>query len=38
MKSGGIDRADVVVGFSESAEHQIKLAGMIDDGIHFSWS
>ena len=29
----GMSRADVVLGFSESAEHQMKLAPYIDDGI-----
>jgi serralysin len=34
---GGMGRSDIVVGFSESAEHmiKIKLAGLTDDGIHF---
>jgi hypothetical protein len=30
---GGMTRADVVLGFSESPEHQNKLAPYIDDGI-----
>jgi hypothetical protein len=29
----GVSRSDVVLGFSESAEHQFKLAPFIDDGI-----
>jgi hypothetical protein len=32
---GGMSRADVVLGFSESPEHQNKLAPYIDDGIWF---
>jgi hypothetical protein len=32
---GGMTRADVVLGFSESLEHQNKLALYIDDGIWF---
>jgi hypothetical protein len=30
---GSMSRAEIVVGFSESNEHIIKLAGIIDDGI-----
>ncbi|GEO39915.1 hypothetical protein SAE02_40630 [Skermanella aerolata] len=33
---GGMTRAEVVLGFSESAEHQAKLAPAIDDGIWLS--
>jgi hypothetical protein len=33
---GGKSRADVLVGFSESLEHQVKLASVIDDGIWFA--
>jgi hypothetical protein len=32
---GGMSRADIVLGFSESLEHQNKLAPYIDDGIWF---
>jgi hypothetical protein len=32
---GGMSRAEIVVGFSESNEHQVKLAGLIDDGTHY---
>jgi hypothetical protein len=32
---GGMSRADVVLGFSESPEHQNKLAPYVDDGIWF---
>ncbi|KJB91914.1 DUF4214 domain-containing protein [Skermanella aerolata] len=32
---GGMSRSDIVVGFSESNEHMVKLAGLTDDGIHF---
>ena len=32
---GGMSRADVVVGFSESQEHQNKMAPYIDNGIWY---
>jgi hypothetical protein len=31
---GSMSRSEIVVGFSESNEHAVKLAGVIDDGIH----
>ena len=31
----GMSRADVVVGFSESQEHQNKMAPYIDNGIWY---
>ena len=33
LNSGAAIRADVVLGFSESQEHVLKLAPVIDDGI-----
>jgi Domain of unknown function (DUF4214) len=33
LDSGGLTRADVVLGFSESPEHQAKTADHIDNGI-----
>jgi hypothetical protein len=33
LASGQMDRGDVLLGFSESMEHQIKTAGVIDHGI-----
>jgi hypothetical protein len=32
---GGLSRSDIVVGFSESNEYMVKLAGLTDDEIHF---
>jgi len=32
---GGMSRADIVVGFSESQEHQNKMAPHIDNGIWY---
>jgi Domain of unknown function (DUF4214) len=31
--NAGLSRAEVVLGFSEAEEHQIKLASQIDDGV-----
>jgi hypothetical protein len=33
--NAGLSRSEAVLGFSESAEHQIKLAGVIDDSVFF---
>jgi hypothetical protein len=33
LASGQLDRGDVLLGFSESLEHQIQTASVIDHGI-----
>jgi hypothetical protein len=35
LNTGQMDRADVVLGFSEAPEHQIKTVGLVDNGILF---
>ena len=35
LASGQVDRGDVLLGFSESLEHQVNTAGVIDHGIWF---
>jgi hypothetical protein len=33
LASGQMDRGDVLLGFSESLEHQVNTMGVIDHGI-----
>ena len=37
LASGQMDRGDVLLGFSESMEHQVNTAGVIDHGIWIVW-